>query len=214
MTKFIDLTGKSFGEIQVISRSKENKGTSAQWECICHCGNQFQAVGSNLTRGAVKSCGCSRKSMNVKHGQCRRTHTSKEYMIWASMIRRCHVKTDKGYAKYGGRGIKVCERWRESFENFFVDMGSKPEGFSIDRKDNNKGYSPDNCKWSTATEQALNKGIYKSNKSGNRGVYWRNNRWQVYLRRNKKSHFIGCFTDLESAITARQQAELTYDIGR
>ncbi len=126
----------------------------------CLCGNIFQARVINVRRGVTKSCGCIKKAILkarcVPHTK-RTTHKS-TYGSWQSMHARCYTKTHTSYTRYGGRGIFICERWKNNFENFYLDMGDRPSlDHSIDRIDVNKGYSPDNCKWSTRKEQQNNK---------------------------------------------------------
>lgn len=135
-------------------------------------------------------------------------------MIWASMIKRCHNKLDKSYCRYGLKGIKVCKEWRESFLSFYSDMGSKPEGKSIDRIDNKKGYSKENCKWSTPTEQALNRGDFKNKTSKYKGVYFskRNKKWAVSIKKNKKSHWGGYYdTEKQASYAYKKLWNKLYD---
>jgi hypothetical protein len=114
----------------------------------------------SLKRGMSKSCGCLRAELtaNAKtiHGACKNGQSTAEFTVWMSMRRRCHDLRDLAYKDYGGRGIKVCERW-QSFENFFADMGRRPEGLQIDRIDNNGHYEPGNCRWTTCAVQARNR---------------------------------------------------------
>jgi hypothetical protein len=95
---------------------------------------------------------------------------SSEYRIWTHMRGRCNNKTDARYADYGGRGIKVCKRWNDSFAAFYADMGKRPKGLTLDRIDNDKGYSKKNCRWATYRDQNLNKRVYSSNRLGIKGI--------------------------------------------
>lgn len=153
-----DFTGEVFGRLTVIVFSHTNKRRYSVWNCLCTCGKTIAVISSDLTSGHTKSCGClkidSIKKVATTHGLSR----TPEYEIWGGIIKRCENKRNKHYADYGGRGIKVCERWRNSFENFLSDMGKRPSpNHSIDRKENNGDYDPGNCRWSTIDEQARNK---------------------------------------------------------
>lgn len=152
------LPGMKNGRLVIDSVIRGGKDTKVF--CLCDCGGTVTVTLSNFKRGNTKSCGCWKREYgvirgksNVKHGMA----TTKEFRTWQSMKRRCYSKNHKDYKWYGARGISVCDRWLESFENFFADMGFVPEGMSIDRIDNDKGYSPRNCKWSTMTEQNNNR---------------------------------------------------------
>lgn len=145
--------------------------------CLCDCGNIVDTKVGALVTGNTISCGCASVSRAKLLGYKNRTHghstytnpdgspievkCTKTYRAWAAMRSRCSNARSKCYRHYGGRGIKVCDRWLNSFENFLEDMGEQPQGRSLDRIDNEKGYSKDNCRWATWHEQARNK---RSNK--------------------------------------------------
>lgn len=156
----LDVTGKVFGRLTVI----EWAGSWNQqnfWICHCECGdpayNPVTVYVGSLTSGNTTSCGCTTR----KHNMTR----TRIYHAWYNMIRRCTDSSLQDYCNYGGRGITVCERWLE-FENFYADMGERPKGCTLDRLDNDAGYSPENCAWRTYKEQA-------TNKRNNRLVLWR-----------------------------------------
>jgi hypothetical protein len=155
----LELIGRRFGKLVVQDRHLYNdKHNKTLWNCICDCGKQATIVGSNLTSGHTTSCGCYRKDKiiesNFSHGMCE----IPEYGIWANMIQRSTNSNTPNYSDYGGRGITVCDRWLNSFEAFYEDMGPRPSpNHSIDREENDKGYYKDNCRWATPTEQANNK---------------------------------------------------------
>lgn len=138
---------------------------------------------------------------------------SPEYTSWSHLKSRCLCKTDSKYPDYGGRGITVCDRWKNSFTAFYEDMGPKPSPLhSIDRENNDGNYEPTNCRWALPHIQQRNKRLYKTNKSGYKGVTWEKDskKWKVFLNIDKKIITIGRFQDKEDAIKAREEAELKY----
>ena len=146
-----DLLGQRFGKLTVIKKIENKKNYyGAMWLCHCDCGNTTEVTTSSLKKNSTKSCGC----LILKNGY----RKLPEYSVWAGMKNRCYYKNSIDYSNYGGRGIKVCDRWKNSFENFYKDMGSRPDNtYMLDRKDNDDNYEPSNCKWSTPQEQAQNR---------------------------------------------------------
>lgn len=134
-----------------------SKRNTALFRCICGT-ERFVNIRS-VTQGRSKSCGCQRvdsaRQLWTTHGRSQDSAGS-PYVTWSSLFGRCYNPKNPNYDNYGGRGITVCDRWRESFENFLADMGERPPGTSLDRRDNDLGYSKENCRWATQTEQMFN----------------------------------------------------------
>lgn len=151
----LDLTGQRYGRLTVIEEEKRNTGEKTKWICHCDCGKNTNVSTDNLRAGRVVSCGCSKKEKATKHGQW----GTRIYRIWADMKQRCSNTKHKYYHRYGGRGITVCDEWTEDFQAFYdwaMDNGYQGN-LTIDRKDNDKGYHPDNCRWTTHKKNCNNR---------------------------------------------------------
>lgn len=159
MPPAIDLTGQRFGRLVVVERLVERSNyLSPYWVCKCDCGNEARVLIGNLRNGNSTSCGCGRKeaalASNTTHGM---RHTS-EYKIWLGIKVRCYNEKHHSYENYGAKGITMSDSWRKSFEAFYRDMGPRPSSkHSVERRENNKGYSKDNCYWATTIEQGNNR---------------------------------------------------------
>jgi len=173
------------------------------WLCMCDCGVEKIISGYDIKNNHTKSCGCLKNEQlskrRVTHGQARGRKQSPEYSTWHAMKRRCYGENTKSYKNYGGRGIKVCDRWLNSFENFYEDMGSKPSHeLTLDRIDNNGNYELGNCRWGTEEQQRRNK---------------RTNVWIEYdgmrmIQRDWAKHFRVNYSSLQELIKTRPFPEV------
>ena len=205
-----DILNSKYHRLKPIKRV-ENIRRGKAFLCRCDCGKEKIVALSLLKRGTTKSCGCWNSEVqsnfmteySTKHNKA----NTPEYKVWKGMKERCYNANNKAYKNYGGRGIKVCERWNNSFDNFINDMGERPtKNHQIDRIDNDKNYNPENCKWVTRSENTLNK-RHKLGKSGFRNIiledriksktyYYALLKRQGYTRKSR-------YTDLETALNKR-----------
>lgn len=218
MTRRKDLTGLKSGRLVVLHYAySEGKRSRAYWQCKCDCGNEKVVVADSLISGRTKSCGCLQKELAadrlLKHGRNRTGKRTREYEVWLHMISRCENENDKSFINYGGRGIKVCDSWRHSFENFLFDMGKRPSTkHSIDRIDVNGNYEPSNCRWVTKDVQARNTRVYRTSKTGIKGVHFdkARNKYRAEIAVNGKRKYLGLFETIEEAAEARKNAEQSF----
>lgn len=153
-SNFNDLAGRTFSRLTVVRRGANTPSGQSRWECLCQCGNSRVVAGYHLTSGHTQSCGCAKVGARATH----RMKGTPTHNTWCAMKQRCNYPASDEYAAYGGRGVKVCDRWNDSFEDFLADMGPRPAGKTIDRYPNRDGnYEPGNCRWATGDEQARNR---------------------------------------------------------
>lgn len=160
MPRYIDLIGKRFGRLTIIRKAPNDKWGGFRWSCVCDCGVEKIVHAYNLKRGATKSCGClhaeEMRQRLTKHAHAITGSKSNIYCVWQQMTQRCINHNHQYYHNYGGRGIKICQRWRK-FKNFIEDMGEPPtKKHSIDRIDNDGNYCKSNCRWATKKQQNRN----------------------------------------------------------
>ena len=154
-----DLTGLKFGRLTVIKKSDlpREAGKTFQWDCVCKCENKITVPRDYLVQGSTKSCGCLKSELSAKRLLTHGNRHTPEYASWAHMKQRCTNPSCKDYRNYGGRGISICQKWLDSFESFYKDMGKRPTpSHSLERIDVNGNYEPSNCTWATKRQQSLN----------------------------------------------------------
>ena len=208
-----DLTGQKFGRLVVLEEAGKDKHRAILWKCQCQCekGSIVIIYGNSLRKGKTKSCGCFNKEKlketHTKHGHTKNGKETPVYIIWQNMLARCYGPSNKDYHNYGGRGIKICNRWlgKHGFENFYEDIGKyRPEGKTLERINNDGHYKPENCTWITKQEQQWN--------TTAKGYYWhaQNQKWQAQIVVNKKYIYLGCFDIPEEARQTYIEAKWKY----
>lgn len=151
-----NMIGLVFGRLTVVAMGERMPSGAVRWQCRCECGRVSLVGTSHLKSGYTKSCGCLQRDVTTQRLRTHGLTGTPTYASWVCMWERCSRESNCAYAYYGGRGIRVCDRWNE-FENFLADMGIRPPGTSLDRINGDGHYEPGNCRWATRSEQALNK---------------------------------------------------------
>jgi hypothetical protein len=154
----LDIRGQRFGRLVAVETTRKGKRGDLAWRCLCDCGGETVVVASRLKRGETRSCTCLQKTHNLKHGHARDTaKKTPEYTAWTHMKDRCSSPGHPQFKDWGGRGIRVCARWADSFATFLADVGPRPSpDLSLDRIDNDGNYEPGNVRWATRSQQQSN----------------------------------------------------------
>lgn len=208
----MDLTGHIYGEFTVLYEVERSPNNFRKWMCRCSCGKEVVVFQSNLRKRPEGRCvDCSRSL--YKKGEMWRSMRN----VYEGMIGRCYKQTDRTrYDYYGGRGIRVCDRWLmeggKGFENFYEDMGDRPEGHSLDRIDVDGDYCKENCRWANGSVQGYNTRKKSNNTSGKTGVSFhkKTGKWETYISVEGEFIKLGYFEDFEEACAVRTEAELKY----
>lgn len=197
--------GDKCGRLTVLSfegfREFDSSARQTMWRCVCECGSEVVVQASGLY-GGTKSCGCLNrekaaergrtvlKKANTKHGLSQHPL----YDAWQTMVSRCHNPSDKDWDNYGGRGIHVCERWRD-VRNYIEDLKERPQGFTLDRIDVNKGYSPENCRWADTRQQGLNTRFNREIPN----IYPDGKKWKALFQWKGRGYYVGMYETVEEA---------------
>lgn len=196
------IVGQRFGRLVVLSENEAHSSVNkSRWLCKCDCGATKIICGTKLTSGSTVSCGCYFLERVTTHGLCQHPL----YAVYDAMKTRCLNTNYVHYDYYGGRGIKVCDRWLESFENFFEDMSpTYTKGLELDRKDTNGNYCKENCRWVTRQQNVMNTRGSKNSTSSYKGVCWAaaKKKWKVQITKNYKVKHVGYFIDETEAALA------------
>ena len=220
-----DLTGRTFGRWLVLGQAEDyidkNGNHHAMWHCICGCedATEKDVIQRNLKSGTSQSCGCLHREMMSERFSTHKMTDSRLYLVWKGMKARCYIESHNHYEIYGAKGITVCDEWKNDFQAFYdwaiqngYDETASRNECTIERKDVNGNYCPENCCFVSATTQCINQNLRKDNKTGTKGVNWdkHRNKWQAQLQINKKKVLNEYFDNFDDAVKARRDAELKY----
>jgi hypothetical protein len=205
----------TFWLLLVVSRAETqvtpNGTKKTRWECLCDCGNVVVATYQNLKVGYTKSCGCFRTKCSIERFTTHNMTKTKTYNSYHSMLKRCYDPSYKNFKYWGGRGVSVCDRWLESFENFLEDMGERPEGTTLNRIGSSKIYSKETCNWADKKEQSFDQRVRKDNSTGVTGVsHTKSGKYYVRITVDGKTLSLGTFKNFDEAVRVRVEAEILY----
>lgn len=205
MSKKVEMIGREFGRLKVLEEDKSKRKKS--WICECSCGEVTTVSSSNLLSEGTRSCGCLAIELNTTHGMSR----TPTYRTWLGMIHRCNNPKHTFFKNYGARGITVCDKWLK-FEGFFEDMGLRPRGLTLERKNNELGYFKGNCCFADRTTQARNRRLQKNNITGVTGVslHKPTRKYMATICVSKKKKYLGLFISIHEAAKARKAGEQKY----
>lgn len=210
----IDLTGNVYNRLTVLNETVPTT-YPRKWDCKCECGAYKSIIGSSLKTGATQSCGCLNKEILSAKGTVHGGSKSRLYSIWHNMKQRCGNPNHTAYSYYGELGTTVCTEW-DTFVPFkdWAEASGYADDLSLDRKEGTKGYSPDNCRWTTLTIQSRNQKRRNTNTSGHVGVSYnpKISKYQAYLTVDYKKVNLGFFTEVNEAIEARATYILTNNL--
>lgn len=212
---FVDYTGFVSGRLTVIAfdgfKVQPSGQRKSRWLARCECGTEVKILGYNLKgKSPTQSCGCYHKDRIIETKSTHGMTDSREYKSWCSMLERCLNSNSKSFEKYGLDDVKVCPTWVGNFEQFYEDMGPRPEGTTLNRINGAKLYSKDTCEWATLSIQAYDQRLKKTNTSGKTGVSEnKDGKLVAYIDCDKRIH-LGTFKTFEEALQARQEAEIKY----
>ncbi len=208
-TRRLNIVGNRYSRLLVLKETRKSQSCrNYYYECLCDCGNTTEVRSNSLRGGRTVSCGCYGREIASKVCKKRNTvhglNTHPLYKVWSDMKQRCYNIRNVGYKDYGGRGIHVCEAWRNSFLNFYADMvDNYKEGLFLDRVDNDGSYSSDNCRWVTRSQNSVNTRKRAGSISKYRGVTLRpNGKWQAMVYKGGENYYLGVFVEEEDAARA------------
>jgi len=192
--------GERFGRLEIIKENGRASYGAVLWLCKCECGNFLKAGSASLKSGNTRSCGCLQKDKARAYSTTHGLRKNPLYDRWHGMRERCYNEKHLAYKYYGGRGITVCERWRNSVKNFVEDMGPLFDtNLSLDRINNDGNYSPENCRWATQSEQLINRRGFGSSKHCGVAYYKPTKKWQAKLSIEGKPTHLGYFNSEQEA---------------